>query len=417
MRSCNKIRLIVFFVLLVLFPGVSSLTSVDPDFENLKQRYLSLRNTDPEVLRADEWKALTAELLSYAGKKKKSKNAPVALYYGAILSASIADTYLEEETMNLALSGLEEIVSLYPESDIADDALLMEGDLKVKRGDTDASESYKKILADYPISDMASVARERLERGAPQQDGTTNDKSTKSDEVPNVSEEDKGLRIVIDPGHGGEDRGAVGAGNLFEKDVVLSVALEVEEILGQKGYEVVLSRESDAFVPLAERAALANSSNAAVYVSLHANASIGSHNSGLETYVLDNSNNDAALKLAARENATLGEDSSPGDLQFIISDLIQSGKAQRSKMLADSVHKRILTQLREAGHPIADLGIHKGPFYVLVGAHMPCVLIEMGYIDNTKDGSMLADAEYRKQLARGIASGIEDFLEKEAVDE
>ncbi|NMC63273.1 MAG: hypothetical protein GYA55_08890 [SAR324 cluster bacterium] len=417
MRSCNKVQLMVFFISCILVPSLSIPSSVDPDFDSLKQRYLSLRNTDPEVIRVDEWKALTAELLSYAGKKKKSKNAPVALYYGAILSACIADAYLEEETMNLALSGLEEIASVYPESDIADDALLMKGDLKSKRGDADAMISYQKILTDYPKSDMASVARERLEKKSLEQNGKTNAGTTESDEIQNESEEGKGPRIVIDPGHGGEDRGAVGIGNLFEKDVVLSVALEVEEFLTQKGFEIVLTRESDVFVPLAERAALANSSNAAVYVSLHANASVGSHNSGLETYVLDNSNNEAALKLAARENATLDEDSSPGDLRFIVSDLIQSGKAEGSKKLADSVHEKILTQLREVGHPMADLGIHKGPFYVLVGAHMPCVLIEMGYIDNAKDGSLLADAEYRKQVARGIASGIEDFLKKETTSE
>jgi N-acetylmuramoyl-L-alanine amidase len=216
---------------------------------------------------------------------------------------------------------------------------------------------------------------------------------------------------VIDPGHGGDDPGAVGFKGVPEKEITLDIARRVESILsGSYGIRVVLTRRDDTFTPLARRTAYANRRNADAFVSLHLNATPSHTLSGLETYYLDNTDDAASRKLAERENA-LGEGESLDDLSFILSDLIQSGKLEDSVRLSRILDGAVLQKIAGSYPRGRSLGVKKAPFFVLVGAHMPCSLIELFFIDHPADGAKLVDERFRQLLAEGIANGIRRFLD------
>jgi N-acetylmuramoyl-L-alanine amidase len=219
------------------------------------------------------------------------------------------------------------------------------------------------------------------------------------------------LRVVLDAGHGGEDPGAVGY--VIEKhvtlDVVRRLALRLRENLSA---EVILTRGGDATVPLAERTAIANRANADVFLSIHANAGPRGRSRGIETYVLDDADDQATLRLAAIENGTSHERyrAAPTDLRYILSSLVQGGKMPEASRLAETVQTELVQHMRARYPGVEDLGVKRGPFYVLVGTHMPCVLIEVSFVTNAVEGRRLADAAYRAALADGLARGISRFL-------
>lgn len=217
--------------------------------------------------------------------------------------------------------------------------------------------------------------------------------------------------VVLDPGHGGEDLGALGFGNLLEKDLTLNISGRVKELLEKAGIPTFLTRNDDRLMSLSERTAIANSKQAQVFVSIHANASLNKSASGIETYYLDNSNDSAVKLLVQRENTTGGALSpSEEDLRLIISDLIQTGKLKDSEKLAALIQDRIPQKLKESNFEIFNRGVMKAPFYVLIGAHMPCVLVEVAYIDNESDGEHLLESNFRQKIAEGIAEAVEGFL-------
>ena len=218
--------------------------------------------------------------------------------------------------------------------------------------------------------------------------------------------------LVIDPGHGGADAGALGLSGEQEKEITLDVARRVKTLLEKKyGYRVYLTREHDLFVPLARRTAFANRKDAASFISLHVNASAAHDADGLEAYYLDNTNDEASRKLAERENG-IAHGESLDDLSFMLSDLIQSGKLEDSIILTRSIEGSLKKKIVRHGQGLRSLGVKKGPFFVLVGAHMPCSLIEMFFIDHPHDGQLLRQEQFRSALATGIADGIRSFLER-----
>lgn len=218
--------------------------------------------------------------------------------------------------------------------------------------------------------------------------------------------------IVIDPGHGGKDKGAIGYGGLLEKDVVLSVALELERLLNENlDVTVRLTRRDDKYLELKERTQFANDYEATLFISLHGNASRTGNASGFETYYLDNTNDKGSKKLAERENEEHGKP--VGDLEFILSDLIQSGKIDDSIALARVVHAELERHIHSKWKEAKSIGVKKAPFYVLVGAHMPCILIELLFVDNKSDSKLLTDRAFRKDLAVGLMLGIERYLKRE----
>ena len=218
-------------------------------------------------------------------------------------------------------------------------------------------------------------------------------------------------KIVIDPGHGGQDPGA--RGYAIEKEVTLDVATRLARLLRERlGANPILTRTGDTTLPLAARTARANHEHADLFVSIHANASPGSHLHGIETYYLNNTADRATIRLAAMENglAQMGPVPARADLRYILSDLVQVGKMEESVALANAVHRGLVGHLRQRYGEITDLGVKRGPFYVLVGAYMPCVLVETSFLTHPTEGRRLADEAYRAAIAEGLYAGVARFL-------
>ncbi len=216
-------------------------------------------------------------------------------------------------------------------------------------------------------------------------------------------------KIVIDAGHGGKDPGAMAYG-LKEKDIVLKIAKNLATVLADEtGAETVLTRDSDKFIPLEERTAVANASGADLFVSLHINAHPSSDVRGLETYYLNLSTNAEAMRVAARENATSTHQMS--DLQDILSDIMKNSKINESSRLAQQVHNSILDGLvGEKFGKTKNLGVKQAPFYVLIGAEMPAILIEIGFISNPEEAKFLQDDHYLNIVTEEIAEGIKLYI-------
>ncbi|RJQ55902.1 MAG: N-acetylmuramoyl-L-alanine amidase [Nitrospiraceae bacterium] len=224
---------------------------------------------------------------------------------------------------------------------------------------------------------------------------------------------DRKTRIVIDPGHGGEDPGAIGPGGLMEKDVVLSVGKRLGSILAEKpGVEIIYTRDKDVFIPLNERTEIANSKKADLFISVHANASPRKNTRGIETYFLNWTNDKDALRVAARENKISFRkmEQMQGDLQMILEDLARKNKNEESMKLASTVQNAMVSALKESYSGVEDLGVKYAMFYVLVGAEMPSVLVEIAFISNREEEKRLASEKYRNKIAGAIASGIDSYM-------
>lgn len=223
------------------------------------------------------------------------------------------------------------------------------------------------------------------------------------------------FKIVLDPGHGGKDPGAIGIGGVAEKDVTLAIALRLKERLATRSdTDVVLTRETDVYLALEERTARANAERADLFLSIHTNASPNPNLSGIETYYLNNTNDRATIRLAKMENGltgVTGKGKRDVDTALILSDLIQSYKVQESVVLAEDIQRALVTGLDVGGKPVSDLGVKRGPFYVLVGAGMPCVLAEVSFLTNPGEGRRLTESAYQDAIADGLLRGVQRFVD------
>ncbi|MEI6209697.1 MAG: N-acetylmuramoyl-L-alanine amidase [Desulfuromonadales bacterium] len=216
-------------------------------------------------------------------------------------------------------------------------------------------------------------------------------------------------RVVIDPGHGGHDPGAVGPKGVQEKDVVLAVGLKLKELFREElGLDVVMTRSTDVFVPLEERTAIANKVNADLFLSVHANAASNRAASGIETYYLNLAKTDKVAQLAAKENGTSLEKVSV--LQAILFDLMANYKLNDSAHLAEEVQKSLHKKIRVRYSDVKNLGVKQGPFYVLVGATMPSILVETAFLSNAQEESRLKDPAYLDMTAEGILDGVRSYI-------
>ncbi|HLC18390.1 MAG TPA: N-acetylmuramoyl-L-alanine amidase [Thermodesulfobacteriota bacterium] len=220
----------------------------------------------------------------------------------------------------------------------------------------------------------------------------------------------KGLRIVIDPGHGGKDPGAIGRSGLEEKEVTLKISELLREKLSKKlgSAEIIMTRDTDVFIPLEERTAIANKVDADLFVSVHINASPRRAASGIETYILSRAKDEEARRLAARENATTA--GALSDLEFILADLIKTAKTNDSMRLAASVQENLVDGLKTRYRGINSNGVKGAPFYVLVGTRMPSILVEVSFISNPTEERRLKDPRYLSTVVEGIASGVIAYI-------
>src|SRR5262249_6555914 len=200
-------------------------------------------------------------------------------------------------------------------------------------------------------------------------------------------------RIVIDPGHGGYDPGAMNDG-VSEADVVLDVAMRLERLLvNQPGVEVVLTRRANVYVPLEERTALANRAGADLFLSIHANASEDDRARGIETYFLNFAPNPAAEAIAARENAASAR--TMRQLPDIVKAIALNNKIDESRDFASLVQSAMMERLKRGNKSVKDLGVKQAPFMVLIGATMPSILAEISFLTNPQEAALLSESGYR----------------------
>ena len=223
---------------------------------------------------------------------------------------------------------------------------------------------------------------------------------------PAVSPRRRLVRVMIDPGHGGKDPGAIGPTGLKEKDVVLAIGRRVREKLARSGgFDVRMTRDEDVFIPLEERTAMANKGGVDIFVSLHINASRNRRAEGFSTYVLSRgASNREDLELAARENGV-----PVGKLQgvkFIIDDMFTGARKNESLRLAKTVNDAVVRHVSARYPGAQSLGLKQAPFYVLVGARMTAVLVEASFISNAREESRLRDPSCLDGIADGVAEAV-----------
>ena len=216
--------------------------------------------------------------------------------------------------------------------------------------------------------------------------------------------------IVIDPGHGGRDPGAPGYyQNVWEKDIVLKLAKRLAKTLRDRlQCSVLLTRSTDKKLTLEERTAIANTKKADLFISLHCNAAKNRRLKGIETYLLNLATDEKAIAVAARENATSEKNIS--DLEYILSDLMKHAKINESRRLANTVQEFFIKGMKKKYLNITDHGVKQAPFYVLLGARMPSILIETGFISNKQECKRLMSDSYQVAISNTITDGIEKYI-------
>jgi N-acetylmuramoyl-L-alanine amidase len=229
----------------------------------------------------------------------------------------------------------------------------------------------------------------------------------------NENSSESGHFVMIDPGHGGYDPGTESSAGVMEKDLALQIATRLKAALEARGIRAELTRSTDVFISLAERTRIANSAGADLFVSVHLNSSPNSDTSGIEVYYLNNTTDRATIRLARMENG--GADgygtSNDSNLNYILTDLRQNYKATEASSLARMIDAQTVADLDTGlGLNVNALGAKMGPFYVLIGAHMPAVLVECGFMSNAAEAARLASPQYQDVLAGATATAVVHYF-------
>jgi len=217
-------------------------------------------------------------------------------------------------------------------------------------------------------------------------------------------------RVVIDPGHGGHDEGTTGVKGLLEKDLVLDVSQRLGKLIEERmGAEVIYTRTDDTFIPLEGRTALANEKKADLFLSIHANSSPAPQVAGIETYYLNFTESKDALDIASRENAS--SQKSVFELHDLLQKITAHDKAEESREFANRVQAALYAFSARNNPAEKNRGVRKAPFVVLIGANMPSVLAEIGFLSNPKEEALLKKADYRQKLAEALYRGVSRYAE------
>lgn len=216
-------------------------------------------------------------------------------------------------------------------------------------------------------------------------------------------------RIVVDPGHGGRDPGCIGKKGSREKNIVLDVALQLKKLLeANTDLEVIMTRESDIYVPVEDRTVIANQKQADIFISIHANSNPRKNHAGVQTFYLNFSSDPSVNEIAARENATSTKNIS--EMRGIIQKIARNSKIAESKDMAGKIQRMLSRHLQKLYKDVKNLGVKGGPFWVLIGGEMPSILVEISHLSNPKEESRLNTARYRQHIAQGIYAGIMEYI-------
>lgn len=215
-------------------------------------------------------------------------------------------------------------------------------------------------------------------------------------------------KVVIDAGHGGHDTGTIGPNGLMEKDLVLDVALRLGKLITQQlGAQVVYTRSDDTFIPLENRTQIANDEKADLFISIHANSSPEPSATGVETYFFNLTSDKTGLDLATRENATSA--SSIADLNDLLHKAVLQTKLEESREFAQRVQSSLWASSVKMNSRSRDRGVRQAPFVVLIGATMPSILAEIGFVSNPHDERLLRRSDQRQKLAEALFKGVSQY--------
>ena len=391
-------------------------------------------------LRATVLLALLVAPASHAGQRAAAS--PGDLYSAAVsreqaLRAAVDRGAAPLKDYRAVVNAFENVVRKHPTSGYVDNALwrgaAVARDAFERFGNDRDRATARRMLAllasDYPLSPYVPKARDLANRldPAPAASEKPNPPPTASAPTPIPKPapipaparapargpvslaRQLGLgatRIVIDPGHGGHDPGALGEG-VSEADVVLDVAIRLEALLAAAGVDVVLTRRSDEFIPLDKRTAIARREQADLFLSIHANASRAQSARGVETYVLNFATDSNAEAVAARENASTEHTIS--SLPDIVRAIALHSKLDESRSLAGLVQRSLVAELKPANRLLTDHGVKQAPFVVLVGAEMPSVLTEVAFITNPQEARLLRTVAYRQRIAQALFDAVRGY--------
>lgn len=215
--------------------------------------------------------------------------------------------------------------------------------------------------------------------------------------------------IVLDAGHGGSDPGSISRNKVQEKTLTLDIAQRVKKLIEEQiGCRVVMTRDQDTFIPLEERTAVANTLKADLFVSIHINSARSSSLYGTETYFLNFTTDPRATEVAARENAMSTKNI--GELQTLVQKITMNSKIEESREFAAIMQKNLITKMTKYNSKAKNLGVKQAPFYVLIGAQMPAILVEANFLSNTNEEKLLRSSTYRAHFAEAVLAGLTDYI-------
>lgn len=424
---------------LISFVPCLARAGMEAEYKQIAGCYHSIMEAETYPL--DQWQGCIDGFGHHAALYPDSSTAPRALLSKGRLLEKRGAYIQQPADYNEAITTYRELARKYRTSSLADDAYFRIGyiEWEYQSDQKSALYSFNTLLKWYPKGDMAREARAYLNKAnadaAPVATGPVlkpkghfykgSSKSTaslKKSPVVAASPVEPLVRpsattqttpvtlhhIVIDPGHGGHDTGAIGKKGTKEKDITLAISKRLAALLRKElGVKVTLTRQSDKYITLGERNRITERVGADLFISIHANASTDPTQHGIQTYYLNNATDKAAQKLADRENKALGKDAS--ELQSIISTLIQNATTDQSRLLAKSVHQSIVGTLSRQYSEVNDQGVRTALFYVLVGTKVPGILVETSYVSNLREEGRLKDGQFQSQMARAIADGIQHY--------
>lgn len=396
----------VFFLVLSSFLLVAQVCadSYKEQVDALVAQLRSLRNTDVQYERDADWKRLSERFQKTYEVTPKGDSKSRAAFYYAVVQREIGERTKNTEKIRAAAQLFEDMSRSDAEHPLADDAL--HSAYIIYRDVLNEPRVVERIRGEFvdrfPRSELVFM----LDATPPELSEEVSEHGEKNVERP---------LIFIDPGHGGEDEGAVGVAGIREKDLVLTLAKGVEkELLTTGCCRVVLSRDSDAFIPLFERTALANRLGAKLFVSLHVNAheENAARARGFEVYYVSNESNPKAIELVSRENRQMHDSKGVG-METFLSELYWRGAIKISQPFANRMYATLKEKLpRESdGMKIVGRGVHSAPFFVLFGAEMPAILLELFFATHPDDAFLLSMPKFRDQVVKAIVAGITAELE------
>jgi N-acetylmuramoyl-L-alanine amidase len=396
----------LFFLLLSSLLCVTQVgaDSYKESVDGLVAQLRSLRNTDVQYERNADWKRLSERFRKTFETIPSGDSKSRAAFYYAVVEREIGERTENTQKIRAAAELFEDMSRADVEHPLADDALhsayiIYRDVLKEPRV---VERIRSEFVSRFPRSELVFML-----------DSAPLEPSEEAEEPVEKSSE-KPL-IFIDPGHGGEDEGAVGVAGIREKDLVLTLAKGVEKELLKSGCcRVVLSRDSDAFIPLFERTASANRLGAKLFVSLHVNAheENAARARGFEVYYVSNESNPKAIELVSRENRQMHDSKGVG-METFLSELYWRGAIKISQPFANRMYATLKEKLppESDGMKIVGRGVHSAPFFVLFGAEMPAILLELFFATHPDDAFLLSMPKFRHQVVKAIVAGITAELE------